>query len=108
MPKRLKPLDTSVREAQRVPFDGIIELPKNNPLCRILNSGFQWFRPILGDGNCYFRAVIFGILEQVVISNRQKVFFPFFRQVLQRFKINIPSQLKKCLESAEGSPYLSH
>ena len=97
---------------ENVPFDGITELsaPKKKlrNLYLILNSGFQWFRPILGDGNCYFRAVIFGVLEQVVISNRQKVYFPFLRRLLQGFNINIPPELKKCLDSAEGSPYLSH
>ena len=46
-----------------------------------LNRVFEGFRTILGDGNCYYRAVMFGLVEQIIkcteigrASCRERVF----------------------------------
>ena len=37
-------------------------------------ENYEGFRNIRGDGNCYFRAVAFGLLEYLVLSGRRDQF----------------------------------
>jgi hypothetical protein len=39
-----------------------------------LETAYSGFRRIRGDGNCYYRAVIFGLLENIVESDRRHLF----------------------------------
>ncbi len=43
-----------------------------------LNPLYEGFRSIRGDGNCYYRCVIYSIIEQAVLQNRRNVFKGLF------------------------------
>lgn len=45
-------------------MDSLFELQKN----------FSYYRAIAGDGNCYYRAIIFQYLKVADLSNKNKVF----------------------------------
>ena len=50
---------------------------KNNELLKqkieMMKTRFVGWRPVRGDGNCYYRAVYFSLMEQVIVENRRGV-----------------------------------
>jgi hypothetical protein len=44
-----------------------------------LETAYVGFRRMRGDGNCYYRAVIFGLLEQIIESERRHLFLDLHR-----------------------------
>jgi hypothetical protein len=42
----------------------------------VLARDYTGFRRIRGDGNCYYRAVIYGLIEFIVRTGRRKMFTP--------------------------------
>ena len=37
-----------------------------------------------GDGNCYYRAVIFGLIEQIIRTNQRAAFLALYEQVAEQ------------------------
>jgi ubiquitin thioesterase protein OTUB1 len=48
-----------------------------------LSNSYEGFRKIRGDGNCYYRAIIFGILEAIIISQDREA-FGYLRNILKK------------------------
>ncbi|MBM3198071.1 MAG: hypothetical protein FJZ58_02295 [Chlamydiae bacterium] len=48
--------------------------PMKVQLGMLEQNGYPHYRPIRGDGNCYYRAVMFGFLEQILLQgNKQRL-----------------------------------
>lgn len=72
-----------------------------------LQASYIGFRTILGDGNDYFRAIIFGLLEQIVTNQDVSKFYELYDVFLSvsytHIKINsIHSKLSELFLSAGG------
>jgi hypothetical protein len=50
---------------------------------RQLSKIYSSWRPIRGDGNCYYRAIIFGFIEQIIINDRRYILYQFIDTLLK-------------------------
>lgn len=48
---------------------------------RMLQELYSGFRKIRGDGNCYYRAFIFGLLESIVVSGDRSAYSHLYRKL---------------------------
>ena len=55
-------------------------------ICSLKNK-FNFWRPVLGDGNCFYRSVIFSWLEFIILNKKTKI--------LEIFKVNLYKKLDK-------------
>jgi hypothetical protein len=63
----------------------------NKPLqqkIKALQLEYPRFRKIRGDGNCYYRAVMVGYLEQAITSPRRQVYFNHFAELIEKQALN--------------------
>merc|ERR1719440_2292789 len=88
-----------------------IEHAHNNNLVRQfeeLSTNFKAWRPVRGDGNCYYRAVIFAWLERLVGLGRYKE-LRNYASVIKSLKENpiLRVSAKICLRNLKLRNYAS-
>ena len=52
---------------------------------KILSQDYHGYRKIRGDGNCYYRAVMFGILEQAISNVNIEIRTKILRHIYHQF-----------------------
>ena len=76
-----------------------------------LSTSYAGYRKIRGDGNCYFRAVVFGLLEQLICRGNREGFqliidcFRSFEPGNGKFKARHYNLLRYLGHAAEGSKW---
>ena len=60
---------------------------------QILGQKYCGWRPIRGDGNCYYRAVLYSLLEQAVVNNnkRRREIFQHLHDLFAQIQFSLTS-----------------
>jgi hypothetical protein len=58
----------------------------SNQIIEIQRKCCGW-RPVKGDGNCYYRAVYFSLFEQIIVRKQQAEGFKFVHEIFSQVKL---------------------
>ena len=77
------------------PIDGLWEEEISKKVTTLAEGGYKYYRSIGGENNaCYYRSVMYGVIEMIVTSGKGDTFFPFFMNLLDECK-EFKEELKK-------------